>query len=79
MTASSYLLFKFSPVLTSKHVLVIIKRSSSSSSSSPLSHYEILKVSKSASHGEIKEAYIAMCKEFHPDKNPSPDANLQFR
>ncbi len=31
------------------------------------SHYDVLKIKKTANQGEIKVAYLALCKEFHPD------------
>ena len=43
------------------------------------SHYEVLKVSRSANAGEIKQAYFTMCKQFHPDVNPSANAVSKFR
>ncbi len=45
-----------------------------------MSHYETLGVSKAASADEIKKAFRAKAKQFHPDLNPN-DANAaeQFR
>jgi curved DNA-binding protein CbpA len=33
-------------------------------------HYDTLKVSKSASRAEVRQAYRALAKRYHPDKNP---------
>ncbi len=34
-------------------------------------HYEILEVHPEATHGEIKQAYRRLVKQFHPDSNPT--------
>lgn len=34
------------------------------------SYYDILNISKKASDGDIKRAYLALAKKFHPDHNP---------
>uniref|UniRef100_A0A1B6FWP7 J domain-containing protein n=1 Tax=Cuerna arida TaxID=1464854 RepID=A0A1B6FWP7_9HEMI len=42
-------------------------------------HYEILNVSKTSSSKEIREAFISLSKQYHPDKNKdNPKAQEQF-
>ena len=43
------------------------------------SHYEVLRVTKTDKPAHIKEAYIKLCKEFHPDVNTDPEAVVKFR
>lgn len=46
--------------------------------SSDDSFYDILGVDSAASARTIKQAYKQLAKEWHPDKNKSPDANERF-
>jgi DnaJ-class molecular chaperone len=41
--------------------------------------YDILGVSKDASHDEIKSSYRTLAKKYHPDKNKDPDAIDRFK
>eukprot|EP00096_Caligus_rogercresseyi_P011468 TRINITY_DN4510_c0_g1_i2.p1 TRINITY_DN4510_c0_g1~~TRINITY_DN4510_c0_g1_i2.p1 ORF type:complete len:499 (+),score=199.38 TRINITY_DN4510_c0_g1_i2:50-1546(+) len=43
------------------------------------SFYDFMGLSQDASGGEIRKAYRRLSLQLHPDKNPSPDASLQFR
>lgn len=42
-------------------------------------YYKILGVDKSADEKEIKRAYRKLAREYHPDRNPKPEAEERFK
>ena len=42
-------------------------------------YYEILGISRNASDEEIKKSYRRIALKYHPDRNPSPEAEGKFK
>lgn len=42
-------------------------------------YYEVLGLKRDAQEGEVKKAYRKMAMDFHPDRNPSHDAEEKFK
>lgn len=45
----------------------------------PKTHYEVLGVSREATHDEIKRAYRGLSLKWHPDRNQSSEAQSKFQ
>ena len=44
-----------------------------------IDYYAILRISRFATHTEIRAAYLSRCKEWHPDKNPGIDTTKMMQ
>jgi molecular chaperone DnaJ len=42
-------------------------------------HYEVLGIARNATDDEIKRAYRALARQYHPDSNPDPAAEGRFK
>ena len=44
-----------------------------------MDYYQILNIDKDANQEDIKKSYRQLALLYHPDKNPSPDAEEKFK
>lgn len=44
-----------------------------------MDYYQVLGVSRTADHAEIKKAYKKLALQYHPDKNKSEEASRKFQ
>ncbi|XP_066145878.1 uncharacterized protein [Euwallacea fornicatus] len=61
-----------------KQVYLPLSKSFHNSSCNLKNHYETLKVQRSCSQKEIRDSFIKLSKEHHPDVNKSPEAHKEF-
>lgn len=70
------ILYPCSSALCQKRCL---PRSTAHAGHSKLNHYEVLGLTPAASHSEIRNAFVKLSKETHPDRNPNdPENHVKF-
>lgn len=65
--------------LLSPHLSFVKQQVFISRSSKPLSYYEALEITPSATQAHVKKQYYKLSKQYHPDTNKEKSASIKFR